>query len=194
MGQSREVVAPILPTLASIALTVSLCAGCTSPVHHAGAAANSGLLAGQARVSCPPPAPVSAGSVPRSLRPSYPGNRWYGSRGLWIVWPGMERQFLTGRKPGGYGLKWGSVTLDSRGRVPSWPNGGMLAPGPPRLEARRVDGPGSAQGSIGGYATAGAGRYRLSFWPTVIDFPTRGCWLLTETLRATTIRFLEQVP
>jgi hypothetical protein len=70
----------------------------------------------------------------------------------------------------------------------------MMAPGPPRLEARRVDGPGSAQGSTGGYATVGNGRYRVSFWPTVIDFPTRRCWLLTETLRATTIRFLERVP
>ena len=66
--------------------------------------------------------------------------------------------------------------------------------GPPRLEARRVDGPGRAQGSTGGYASAGNGRYRVSFWPTVIDFPRRGCWPLTETLRAATIRFPEQVP
>ncbi|PRX44925.1 hypothetical protein B0I33_11023 [Prauserella shujinwangii] len=59
--------------------------------------------------------------------------------------------------------------------------------GPPSVRARRLDGPGEAEGTHGGFATDTGG---LRFWPSGIEFPARGCWLVTGRLRGTVVRFV----
>lgn len=85
----------------------------------------------------------------------------------------MRRESLPRLTSGMYRLKYGSFTLNSRGQRTS-------RTGPPALRARRLDGPGTARGSTGGYALGSDNE----FWPTTINFPTQGCSLLAETLRA----------
>lgn len=108
---------------------------------------------------------------------------WYGTGNLWVsMAPSGDSFPLFRLGSGAYRLKYASFTLNSRGQSTS-------RMGPPALRAQRVDGPGTARGSTGGYASGGSN----GFWPTTINFPTRGCWLLAETLRATTIRFIIRV-
>jgi len=42
---------------------------------------------------------------------------------------------------------------------------------------------------FGGYGNTGT----LQFWPTGIDFPKPGCWLVTSSLRCTVVRFVVKV-
>lgn len=65
---------------------------------------------------------------------------------------------------------------------------------PPKDSAERVDGPGTAHASTGGYATGDKGDRVMRRWPTVIDFSDVGCWAVTEALGPTTVRFVIGVP
>lgn len=129
--------------------------------------------------SCASPGRVRFAHLPRALRaPELTGERWFGAHNLWVAAPPVENSTR---------VKFGSVTLDDRGRFSD-------AAGPPTVVAERVDGSGSAEGGFGGYASADVGAESLfHFWPTGIDFPSAGCWLITETFQDTTLRFLMRV-
>ncbi|MEK8146253.1 hypothetical protein NKH18_48500 [Streptomyces sp. M10(2022)] len=111
--------------------------------------------------------------------------QWHGAADLWVRIPTLGS---TARSAEGYRAKYVSVTLDEQGKVTD-------RKGPPTVSAERVDGSGTARGSTGGYASAEKdnGR-RIRWWPTTIDFPDGGCWLVTEVLGSTTVRVLLRVP
>jgi hypothetical protein len=174
------------------ALVVTAVMGCSSaqapaPPPGTPSLAARGHTASAAPVdaSCPVTRPMPAASVPHVLR-TLPVSGWYGKGGLWMnMGASGDSVSIPPLESGVYRLKYASFTLDSRGRPTS-------RTGPPTLDASRLDGPGTARGSTGGYALGEAGSDN-EFWPTTINFPARGCWLLTEALRATTIRFIIRV-
>lgn len=129
--------------------------------------------------SCPVTVPIDAAVPPVVSRESHD---WYGHDDLWVSL-GFARPDPDNfaRLDGSYRLKYGSVTLD---------NGKLTSRfGPPAVEARRLDGPGTATVDVGGYGDTGS----VQFWPTVIDFSDRGCWLVTSSIRKTTVRFVVKV-
>lgn len=63
--------------------------------------------------------------------------------------------------------------------------------GPPRVEGTRLDGEGEASGDAGGYATSmGDSGNTLNWWPTSVEFPSLGCWEITETVGDTSITYV----
>ncbi|MFI6344391.1 hypothetical protein [Streptomyces sp. NPDC050560] len=148
--------------------------GTARPSSDRGSSASpSGGSLAAADASCPAADDVPAGSLPRSLRaPGVPAH-WFGSGGLWVNTPSGPS--VVGSGAGAYRVKYASVTVDSRGGMAD-------TAGPPEVAAERVDGAGRGRGSVGGYATATVGDgtvYR--FWPTGIELPDAGCWLITES-------------
>lgn len=130
-------------------------------------------------LSCAGPARVKAADAPKALKVSVPSH-WIGAGNLWIEPPSLVRST-------GLGVKYGSVTLDARGRSTD-------AAGPPQVTAERVDGTGTAKGATGGFAREAPGSDSPgSFWPTTLSFSAPGCWLVSETSGRTTLRFLMRV-
>lgn len=110
------------------------------------------------------------------------GGDWYGKDDLWVsLWFARPDPANFAHQGGSYSLKYGSVTLDN-GRLTS-------RFGPPAVHATRLDGPGTAKVGFGGYGYTSS----LQFWPTGIDFPEPGCWLVTSSLRKTIVRFVVRV-
>lgn len=140
--------------------------------------------------SCPVTAPTEAGHVPPVLTRLREGGQdhggWYGKRRLWVnVWWAPVSRVPKGRS-GGYPIKWGTFTLFD-GKFTS-------RFGPPTVRAERLDGPGTVRGSTGGYAHASdASGSTHEFWPTGIEFPSRGCWMITESVGGTVVRFVVRV-
>ncbi len=130
--------------------------------------------------SCAGPQRVESTDLPEVLRdaPENGGQhpRWLGSRDLWINAPSVVTSTA-------HRVKFGSVTLDAGDRPTD-------AAGPPEVMAERVDGTGRVRGGTGGYAHHGDDAVPESFWPTVIDFPGPGCWLVTAASSETTLRLL----
>lgn len=103
---------------------------------------------------------------------------WYGEGDLWVSLPGSP---VTRGQEGSYPTKYGSFTLHE---------GGFTARhGPPETHARRLDGAGTVEAGFGGYAHTVDAR----FWPTGIEFPAPGCWVVTAALDDTKIRFVVRV-
>lgn len=104
---------------------------------------------------------------------------WYGKDGLWTSLPDYPADVSAES----YNLKHPWVTLARAGDFTS-------DLGPPTVRAQRLHGPGRAAVSSGGYATAPASP---EFWPTVIKFPTPGCWVEVASLGGTTVRLVVRV-
>jgi hypothetical protein len=141
-----------------------------------------GKLAGQlpSGASCPVTVPLDATAVPPVV--AHAGGDWYGKDDLWVsLWFARPDPANFAHQDGSYRLKYGSVTLDN-GRLTS-------RFGPPAVQATRLDGPGTAKVGFGGYGYTSS----LQFWPTGIDFPEPGCWLVTSSLRKTIVRFVVKV-
>lgn len=132
--------------------------------------------------SCAAPGRVKFADLPQVLRAVVKGQqswRWFGARNIWVSAPPVSNI------PNSLRVKFGSVTLDEDGEFSD-------SAGPPTVTAQQVDGSGTVEGHFGGYASIGA-KPTFYFWPTTIDFPTPGCWLITETFQDTTLRFLMSV-
>ncbi|MQA84802.1 MAG: hypothetical protein GEV03_09310 [Streptosporangiales bacterium] len=138
-----------------------------------------------ADASCPVTMPMDVARLPPVLARSG-DDVWYGEGGLWVglSWVGAPGAAAPVRPDGG-GLKYPSVTLRD-GRHTE-------ALGPPTVRARRLDAPGTARVSFGGYADGGIDSIPRYWWPTGIDFPDSGCWLVTEALGDDVVRFVVRV-
>lgn len=127
---------------------------------------------------------------PAALRDTFQaGQLWFGREGLWIgLWftanNGVIHRNGVTRARDGYYLKFPTATLDG-GRATS-------RYGPPRVRAGRVGGPVTLVGGVGGYGHIA--NPHLDFWPTVIRFPSRGCWRVATYWRGTSVRFVLKVP
>lgn len=172
--------------VAALVLAVgALAVGCSvraTPAPH-GVSTTAGVPtdAVPAEASCPPTVPTASARVPAAVRPVSSTGGWYGAGGLWVALPTKAATIVSNP---GYTLKFPSVTLDAQQHLTD-------RAGPPSLTAQRVDGPGTASGTVGGYAKLGG--QSAQFWPTVVSVPSGGCWVLTEQLTSTTIRFLVAV-
>lgn len=160
----------------------STATGRPAPTSTAGQTASHSTEWQSGDPSCAAPGRVRFANLPRALQvPEQKGWQWFGAQNLWVDPPPVSNVENSTR------VKFGSVTLDDHGRLSD-------AAGPPTVVAERVDGSGSVEGSVGGYASVDVGAESLFFfWPTVIDFPSAGCWLITETFQDTTLRFLMRV-
>jgi hypothetical protein len=118
---------------------------------------------------------MDAAGLPPVLREA--GGPWFGEDGLWASLPDWRANLVEGS----YNLKHAWVTLDE-GRLTS-------RHGPPTVHAIRLDAPGRADASSGGYASADA----FEFWPTVVAFPATGCWMEVGILGDTVVRFVIRV-
>jgi hypothetical protein len=65
------------------------------------------------------------------------------------------------------------------------------ASGAPRLTVKRLDGPGTGQGSVGGFATSGEDG--AHWWPTVVAFSDFGCWQVTATTDDGSITYIVKI-
>ena len=129
--------------------------------------------------SCAGPARTKRADLPKDVRESKTRPS-IGARNLWIEPPSYVRS--TGLR-----VKYGSMTVDDKGTATD-------DAGPPKVTAERVDGTGTGKGSVGSYATETIDADTThSFWPTTVDFPAPGCWLITESSGRTTLRFLMRV-
>ncbi|MEU0968677.1 hypothetical protein ABZ357_25865 [Streptomyces sp. NPDC005917] len=137
---------------------------------------------GTTNAACRDTAPVRSDSVPAAVRDFDRKRKWHGAADLWVAKPRLLDH--TDEHEEGYRTKYASITLDAQGRVTD-------QKGAPHVDAKRLDRPGSARGSTGGFATADGDR---QWWPTVINFPEPGCWKVTETLGSTEVRFTVHVP
>lgn len=136
--------------------------------------------------SCPTVAGLPASSVPASLHAAGAPDQWFGADGLWVSGPSVG--LVPGEVEGRHRLKYGSFTLDREDAMTD-------AFGAPEVEAERVDGPGRGASEVGGFASAASGTGEpLRFWPTTVEFPSSGCWLVTERSHSTVLRFLIRVP
>lgn len=109
---------------------------------------------------------------------------WIGEDGLWVEVSWVSDDPAEWRRAGEYGFKYATVTLV---------NGHLSSPpGQPRIEVRRLDGPRQGAGGFGGYASASGALPH--WWPTVIELPTGGCWVVTEKSTGTAVSFHVQVP
>jgi hypothetical protein len=141
-----------------------------------------GTLAGRlpSGASCPVTVPMDATAVPPVVARA--GGDWYGKDDLWVsLWFARPDPANFAHQDGFYSLKYGSVTLDN-GRFTS-------RFGPPAVHATRLDRPGTAKVGFGSYGYTSS----LQFWPTGIDFPEPGCWLVASSLRKTIVRFVVRV-
>lgn len=120
--------------------------------------------------------PLPRAKVPTTLRGL--GDRWVGADDLWIELPAGAVSAGSTR------LKYGTFTLDDRGRLSD-------AEGAPTLTAQRLDGTGSAKGDPPSYSSAAGPRDQtIHFWPTTITLPRSGCWQLTAKLKDTAVSFV----
>jgi hypothetical protein len=103
---------------------------------------------------------------------------WYGRDGLWASVP----HHPANRVGDFYDLKHAWVTVDGTG-------GFARRHGPPKVSAVLLGGHGRADGSSGGYAYSGA----LEFWPTVVRFPSEGCWAEIASIGDVTVRLVVRV-
>jgi hypothetical protein len=160
-----------------------------TPDHQTHAAASPspqgapGKLAGRppTAASCPATVPIDPATVPPVIARG--GGDWYGKDDLWVsLWFARPDPANFTHQDGTYRLKYGSVTLD---------NGKLTSRfGPPAVHATRLDGSGAAKVGFGGYGYTDS----LQFWPTGIDFPEPGRWLVTSSLRKTIVRFVVKIP
>lgn len=65
--------------------------------------------------------------------------------------------------------------------------------GPPRVQAKRLDGKGKVVGASGGYASAEQGGQIIHWWPTGLGFSSHGCWQVTETVGPTSITYVVKI-
>jgi hypothetical protein len=109
------------------------------------------------------------------------GGAWYGEDDLWASVPAVEAGPVR-LDDGTYRLKHAWITLDRDGHFTS-------RKGPPAFEGKRLDAPGEADGSSGGYASTD----QLKWWPTAFDYPSAGCWAEIATLGETRVRLVLEV-
>lgn len=184
--------------LGAVLVLVAMLAGCSAQADDTGdAAAGQGAAgasspepegsstdhtAGSRRqppgdASCPVTTPTSPEEVPQVLRRAST-SAWYGEDDLWVSLPSLP---VTSGRDGTYPIKYGSFTLRNGDFTPRY--------GPPDTQARRLDGRATVDAGFGGYAYTEEAR----FWPTGIEFPSPGCWVMTASLKDTEVRFIVRV-
>jgi hypothetical protein len=190
----RQVTALVVVGVVVVAVAVASCSAQTEQTprataqHHTHAAASRSPQGGPGKLtgrpptdaSCPITIPMDPAAIPPVLARA--GGDWYGTDDLWVsLWFARPDPANFAHQDGSYRLKYGSVTLDN-GRLTS-------RFGPPAVRATRIDGSADAKVGFGGYGYTDT----LQFWPTGIDFPEPGCWLVTSSLRKTIVRFVVKV-
>lgn len=119
--------------------------------------------------------------IPKGLSESLDGPV-YGQGPLWVgAWWADEPTFKQAREL--RSIKYPLFTIENGKATDDL--------GPPRVEAIRLDGEGRAGGGTGGYARdPGNSGQSFDWWPTGIDFPSHGCWQVTQTAASTSITYV----
>jgi hypothetical protein len=174
----RRIAAPAVGVVASLAVLGAACSGSGEPADDAASTARPGKVQPDS-VSPPPidrlrtgePCPVTRGvdpsTIPRLLDPAADDDvGWYGGDDLWVRLP-------SGRALG----KFPTVTMEDGEFTDDY--------GRPAVRATRLDGPGRADISFGGYATevTRLPREPLQWWPTSVEVSAPGCWMVTVEFR-----------
>ena len=169
----------VRPTLAGVCSAALLTAGCTDGRQSSASGTPSG---GACPATRPTERAIPAGVSEQGYGPVFgEGSLWVGA--WWAQRPMLEQ--LRAQRP--RAVKYPSFTVRD-GQVTN-------ALGPPRIRAERLDGTGEGSADTGGYATAtqdGSGA-TLHWWPTVVTFPSAGCWRVTETVADTTISYVVRI-
>jgi len=131
---------------------------------------------------CPVTEPTRRADYPAALRRSGTDS-WYGHGALWLDLGNFAHQAPEPEPAGGLAIKHAWWTGDDDGAPTD-------TAGPPRVTATRLDGPGHAAGSSGGYATA----TNLSWWPTTLTFSAAGCWRISGRLGGDRLEAVVAIP
>lgn len=130
--------------------------------------------------SCATTATPGAASVPQEVRRI--GGDWHGADGLWVNAPSTIKS-VRDTDGAAYGIKYWTVTLNERGQMTD-------QFGPPKFTATRSGGSKTVPGNSTNYSSAADSKNKIfHFWPTTFDLPSRGCWMITESLQQTTIHY-----
>jgi hypothetical protein len=192
--QRRPCIRPV-PCLSALSVVgcaaVLLAAGCSTSEAGAGPSprssspeAPSASVADSCAVTQP-----TRGDVPTPVSKQKPG-KVFGHGGLWVsAWwaDPVSLQQVRSKDLAADGYPFAE-------KYPTWTvrDGEITAAsGAPRLTVKRLDGPGSGQGSVGGFATAvedGA-----HWWPTGVAFSDSGCWRVTTSTDAGSITYIVKI-
>lgn len=171
-------------------LLLPLCALVTGCTGKATTATPSGPTSASAQnalgssASCREPTGTPQDKLPKVLRKTGPGNEWIGEGGLWVNVSWINTNPADWKVDSGYAFKYPTVTLVD-GRLSS-------RPGQPTLGAYRFHGSGEGTGGFGGCASATG--TLPHWWPTGLQLPTGGCWVVTEKSGGTAVDFQVQLP
>lgn len=135
--------------------------------------------------SCLEPTGTPRAELPAVLRNTGRDTQWIGDGELWVEVSWTRRDAAARRPDGGFGFKFATVTIVD-GRL-------SRRAGAPVIEVRSLEGTEEGSGSFGGYATSGSGALR-HWWPTGIEIPASGCWVVTEKSAGSVVRFHVRVP
>lgn len=168
----------------------ALFAGCTGNATTATSGMPSeptsapGQNASGSSATCHEPTATPQDELPEVLRKAGPGSEWIGEDGLWVEVSWINSNAADWKVDSGYAVKYATVTLvDGR---PS------ARPGQPTIGAHRLHGSVEGAGGFGGYASASG--TLPHWWPTGLQLPTGGCWVVTEKSGGTAVSFQVQLP
>jgi hypothetical protein len=187
----RRIAAPAVGVVTCLAVMGAACSASSERADSAADDAHPAKVQPPSTPSSPPPpidrlrpgepCPVTRGvdpsTVPRLLDPEADGDvGWYGADDLWVRLPSAR---ALGKFP--------TVTMEDGEFTDDY--------GRPAVRAIRLDGPGRADISFGGYATevTRLPREPLQWWPTSVEVPAPGCWMVTVEFRSSTIRAVLRV-
>lgn len=168
-------------TASGVTATNTTIATGATPSGHTSA---SGPNASSQSSSCREPTATPQDQLPEVLRKAGPGHEWIGEHGLWVEVSWINSNAADWKVNSGYSFKYATVTLVD----------GQLSarPGEPTIGAHRLHGSAQGAGSFGGYASASG--TLPHWWPTGLDLPSGGCWVVTEESGGTAVSFQVQLP
>ncbi len=147
--------------------------GTTGPQTWPSSGATSATAEAVFPAVCPPTRKSGGVDLPEAVQRM--GGDWFGRDDLWVNIP---RTIPEG------GTKFGTVTLDDHGDYTD-------EKGTPSLTAQRVGGTETATATLrpSNYSSEAVRGHTVYFWPTVLELPRGGTWLVTQTLGDTRLQY-----
>jgi hypothetical protein len=163
--------------LAGSMLLTAACA--PSPHHPSPRSASTGpshATGSQSVSNCPVTSPDPGIPLPSAI-PAEGAEHWYGSGLLWVDLGNFA--LPASDEDGVLSVKHQWWTADDAGAPDSQ---GAL-----KVTAQLVRGSATVEGTVGGYATAEVDGQVFSWWPTVLEFPSAGCWEISGRWKGDTL-------
>jgi hypothetical protein len=167
--------------LVGAGIVALLLTGCTGGHHSASPSSPTATTTAPRARPCPVTAPTDD-ELPAAIATQNYDAPVYHHGSLWVgAWWAVPESLTEARTADD-----SDATYPYRQKYPTWTvqNGAVTyRGGAPRLTVTQLGGDRRGSGSAGGYASETMDNGTVaSWWPTVVGFPARGCWQVTETV------------